>query len=165
MACALQHAIRMPIGELSHNYLRMDLENHLFFLCTQVVYRRNAALQEVLRPLGLQATEFRVLSALLRRGPLTMLELAQWTAYERTRITHMLHGMEEKGWVERTSSAHDKRTVVAQITFAGRKLFEAAKVEVDRLTDEVMSGNSAEELELVRAALRTMRGKMIDMGL
>ncbi|WP_233167537.1 MarR family winged helix-turn-helix transcriptional regulator [Xylophilus sp. ASV27] len=143
----------------------MDLETNLFFLCTQVVYRRNRALQEALRPLGLQATEFRVLSALLRRGPLTMQELAQWTAYERTRITHMLHGMEDRGWVERTSSAHDKRTVVAQITFAGRKLFEQAKQVEDRLTREVMSANTAEELDQVRSALRTMRTRMIDMGL
>ena len=143
----------------------IDLEDNLFFLCTQVVYRRNAALQGALRPLGLMPTEFRVLSALFRKGPLTMLELAEWTAYERTRLTHMLHGMEAKGWVERTSMEHDRRTVVAQITAPGRALFANAKVEVDRLTDVIISANSPKELDQIRKGLRTMRAQLISMGL
>ncbi|CAN5801985.1 hypothetical protein BH09PSE5_BH09PSE5_50350 [soil metagenome] len=142
----------------------MELEDHLFFLCTQVVYRRTTAIQAALKPLGLLPTEFRVLSSLLRKGPLSMQELSQWTAYERTRLTHLLHHMEERGWATRTSSETDKRTVMVQATPVGEQLFATAKAAVDAVTDVITSNNSEAELKLVRKALRTMRSKLIEMG-
>jgi DNA-binding MarR family transcriptional regulator len=141
----------------------MDLEDNLFFLCTQVVYRRTRLVHEALKEIELLPTEFRVLSATFRKGPLTMLELAQWTAFERTRLTHILHGMEDKGWVERTSAEHDRRTVLVAITAAGRQMFRKAKSIIDPLTDRITDRNSEEELGLVREALRTMRGRLLEL--
>lgn len=142
----------------------MELEDHLFFLCTQVVYRRTRLLNDALKPLELLPTEYRVLSALLRKGPLTMLDLAQWTAYERTRLTHILHAMEEKGWISRAPSQHDRRTVVVQISPEGGALFKSAKTIVDRITRVILSENDPADIEVVRKALRTMRSKLIEMG-
>ncbi|MFT4265913.1 MAG: MarR family transcriptional regulator [Xenophilus sp.] len=141
----------------------MELEDHLFFLCTQVVYRRSRAIHEALKPLALSETEFRVLSAALRKGPLSMHDLAQWTAYERTRLTHILHGLEARGLVERTGSASDRRSVLVRITPAGRRLFERAKKTVDAITDEVMSDSTPEEIEQARTVLRTLRRRLIAM--
>jgi DNA-binding MarR family transcriptional regulator len=142
----------------------MELEDHLFFLCTQVVYRRNRALHDALKPIGLLPTEYRVLSALLRKGPLTMLDLAQWTAYERTRLTHILHGMEKNEWVLRSTALSDRRTVLVQITPAGEALFKKAKLIVDRITRVITSANTPEEIEHLRKGLRTMRNKLIEMN-
>lgn len=142
----------------------MDLENHFFFLCTQVVYRRNSLLQDVLRPLDLSPANYRVLSALLRKGPLTMQELAQWTAFERTRITHILHSMEGDGYVLRTSLERDRRTVLVQITASGVALFKKANKLVGALTDEITNVSTPEEIEAARSVLRRMRQKLMDMG-
>ncbi|HZZ11600.1 MAG TPA: MarR family transcriptional regulator [Paraburkholderia sp.] len=140
-----------------------ELEDNVFFLCTQVVSRRNRAIQKTLRPIGLMPTEFRVLSAVLRKGDLTMLELAQWTSYERTRLTHILHGMEDRGWIVRTSAESDRRTVVVQATPSGAAIFRKAKPMVDELTDVIASGNTENEIEEMRRALRVMRAKLIEM--
>jgi DNA-binding MarR family transcriptional regulator len=142
----------------------MELEDHLFFLCTQVVYRRNALVQEALRPLEMLPTQYRILSALLRKGPLTMQELAQWTAYERTRITHILHGMEALGWVARTSLERDRRTVLVQITADGTALFRKANRLVEALTEDILAVGSAEDIEVTRETLRRMRRKLIELG-
>jgi DNA-binding MarR family transcriptional regulator len=139
----------------------MDLENHVFFLCTQVVFRRDRALNEALKPLDLASTEYRTLSAILRKGPLSMQELAQWTAYERTRLTHLLNSMEAREWITRAPSASDKRTVLVQIAPKGTALFKKAKRIVDQLTDEVLRGNTAEEIDQLRRTLRTMRATLI----
>ncbi|GAA5235777.1 MarR family winged helix-turn-helix transcriptional regulator [Verticiella sediminum] len=141
----------------------MELEDHLFFLCTQVVYRRSRALQEGLKPLGLLETEYRVLSAVLRKGPLTMMELAQWTAYERSRVTYILNAMEARKWVLRTSLESDRRTVVVHITPAGREIFAAAKVIVDETTETILRNNTAEDLDRLRSTLKTMRQTLLDM--
>ncbi|EJL84788.1 transcriptional regulator [Herbaspirillum sp. CF444] len=140
-----------------------ELETHLFFLCTQVVYRRNHLLQDALRPLEILPTEYRTLSAILRKGPLTMQELAQWTAYERTRVTRILHAMEARGWIARSASEHDKRSVVVQITDRGREMFWQAKVIVDQVTDQAMSDNSEEEIAQLRHGLTVLRKKLIAM--
>jgi len=140
-----------------------ELETHLFFLCTQVVYRRNHLLQDALRPLEILPTEYRILSAVLRKGPLTMQELAQWTAYERTRVTRILHAMEARGWIARSTSAQDKRSVVVQITESGREIFWQAKVIVDQVTDRAMSDNSEEEIAQLRHGLTVLRKKLMAM--
>ncbi|HYP83964.1 MarR family winged helix-turn-helix transcriptional regulator [Variovorax sp.] len=142
----------------------MELEDHIFFLCTQVVERRNRLLQEALKPLDMLPTEYRVLSALLRKGGLTMQELSQWTAFERTRITHILHGMEARDWVKRTVMAHDRRNVVSTITPSGQAVFDKAKVVVDAVTDDITRANSPEDLDELRRTLRTMRTRLIEMG-
>ena len=100
----------------------MELEDHIFFLCTQVVYRRDRALQDVLRPFGLLTTEWRTLGTLHSRGPMAMQDLAQWTAYERTHLTRMLHGLEERGLVIRGGADHDGRAVVVSVSAKGRPL-------------------------------------------
>lgn len=141
----------------------MDLEDNLFFLCTQVVYRRQRLIHEGLKQIDLLPTEFRVLSATHRKGALSMLELAQWTAYERTRLTHILHAMEDKGWVERTNAEHDRRTVLVAITDAGQQMFKRAKAIIDPLTDRITERNTDRELDQVRKALTTMRERLLEL--
>lgn len=142
----------------------MELEDHIFFLCTQVVYRRDRAIGDALRPLGLLNTEWRTLGTLLRKGPLTMQELAQWTAYERTRLTRMLHSMEERGWVERTGSDQDGRSVVVRLAPKGRRVYEKAEAAVEALTEDVLSVCSPAEITRVRKSLQALRARLIDSG-
>jgi MarR family transcriptional regulator for hemolysin len=142
----------------------MELEDHIFFLCTQLVYRRDRAINEALKPFGLLPTEWRTLGTLLRKGPLTMQELAQWTAYERTRLTRMLHSMEERGWVERAGSDQDGRSVMVRIAPEGKKLYARAVRPVDALTAEITSACSASDIARVRQSLQAMRRKLIDMS-
>lgn len=142
----------------------MELEDHLFFLCTQVVYRRDRALGDALKPFKLLSTEWRTLGTLLRQGPLSMQELAQWTAYERTRLTRMIDGMSAHGWVERLDSAHDGRSVVVRIAPKGEKLYRRAEVAVDALTNEIMAVCPESDIDRVRRSLQAMRRKLIDMN-
>jgi MarR family transcriptional regulator for hemolysin len=142
----------------------LELEDHIFFLCTQVVYRRDRALNDALKPFGLLPTEWRTIGTLLQRGALTMLELAQWTAYERTRLTRILHGLEARELVERIDSAHDGRSVVVHATAEGEKLYRRAEKAVDPLTNDIMAVCSDADIERVRRSLQAMRGKLIEMA-
>ncbi|MET0542490.1 MAG: MarR family winged helix-turn-helix transcriptional regulator [Variovorax sp.] len=142
----------------------MELEDHLFFLCTQVVYRRDRALGDTLKPFALLPTEWRTLGTLLRRGAMTMMELAQWTAYERTRLTRMLHSMEERRWVERSDSSSDGRSVVVRIAPKGEKLYRRAEAAVEKLTDDIMAVCPPDDIDRVRRSLQAMRSKLIEMS-
>jgi len=142
----------------------MELEDHLFFLCTQVTTRRDRALADVLRPLGLLSTEWRVLGTLRIKGAMTMLELAQWTAYERTRLSKLLHNMQERGWLERLGNDSDKRSVLLQIAPLGVALHRKAEKKVDALNDEVLQAFSEVEVVRVRGMLSGIRQTLIDKG-
>ncbi len=142
----------------------LELEDHIFFLCTQVVYRRDRALNDALKPFSLLPTEWRTIGTLMQRGPLTMLELAQWTAYERTRLTRMLHGLETRELVERVDSADDGRSVVVRVAPKGEKLYRRAERAVNPLTQEIMAVCSDADIERVRRSLQAMRHKLIDMA-
>jgi DNA-binding MarR family transcriptional regulator len=141
----------------------LELEDHLFFLCTQVVYRRDRALNNTLKAFSLLATEWRTLGTLLRKGPLTMQDLAQWTAYDRTRLTRMLNSMEAQDWVRRVGSESDGRSVVVQIAPKGASLYKRAEKAVDALTDEIMAACPTSDIERVRRSLQAMRAKLIEM--
>ncbi|MFT4265916.1 MAG: MarR family transcriptional regulator [Xenophilus sp.] len=142
----------------------MELEDHIFFLCTQVVYRRDRAINEALRPLGLLNTEWRTLGTLVRKGPLTMQALAQWTAYERTRLTRILHGMQARRWVERTGAEYDGRAVLVRIAPRGRTVHARAEAAVDELTGRVLSACAPAEIAQVRKSLQAMRERLIESG-
>ena len=141
----------------------MELEDHLFFLCTQVVYRRDRALNNLLKGFSLLATEWRTLGTLLRKGPLTMQDLAQWTAYDRTRLTRILDRMEAQDWIARGASGDDGRSVVVRIAPKGARLYRRAEKAVDVLTDEVIAACPADDIGRVRRSLQTMRTKLIEM--
>lgn len=141
----------------------MELEDHLFFLCTQVVYRRDRALNDTLKPYGLLPTEWRTLGTLSRHPSMTMLELAQWTAYERTRLTRILHGMEARKLIARLDSDSDGRSVVVRITPHGERAYRRAAKAVERLTEEIMAVCAGDEIAVVRRSLQTMRRKLIEM--
>ena len=142
----------------------MELEDHLFFLCTQVVHRRDRALGVVLRPLGLLSTEWRVLGTLVNRGPLAMTELAQWTAYERTRLTKLLEAMAQRKWVERTASSTDRRTVVVTIGAAGRRIYARAQPQVDALNETILGTVAKAGQVQARTTLQSLRATLIGMG-
>jgi MarR family transcriptional regulator for hemolysin len=139
-----------------------DLENHIFFLCTQVVARRDRAISEAVRRFGMQPTEWRTLGTLIQCGPLSMLELAQWTSYDRTRLTRLLHAMEDKQWVSRSGDAKDGRAVIVSIAPKGRRMYARAEAVIDTLTDDILSVCSADEIDRLRQSLHAIRGRLIE---
>ena len=142
----------------------MELEDHIFFLCTQLVYRRDSAIQAALRPVGMLQTEWRVLGTLRSKGALTMHELAQWTAYERTRLTRMLDSMEARGWVVRGASSSDGRATVVRIARKGLSVHARAEKIVEALTASILHGAAANDVEQVRGTLQSIRQRLIALG-
>ena len=49
-------------------------------------------------------------------GATTMTELAHIAGLSRSRLSHAIDSLEERGWVERTSCNSDKRTLSATLT-------------------------------------------------
>ncbi|GAT71843.1 MarR family winged helix-turn-helix transcriptional regulator [Microbacterium hydrocarbonoxydans] len=90
--------------------------------------------------------------------PVTMTELARTAGLSRSRLSHALDSLEERGWVERTSCSSDKRTLTARLTGAGLELLRAAApVHVAQIRELVLDPLSPEE----REQLGSILGKLL----
>jgi DNA-binding MarR family transcriptional regulator len=83
------------------------------------------AFDRQLRPYGIRATQFSILTNLLLRGPLTIGRLAECLGLDRTTLTRNLALIEAEGWVEIRPGA-DARSRVVAATQAARSAVAAA---------------------------------------
>ncbi|MDQ0727726.1 MarR family winged helix-turn-helix transcriptional regulator [Microbacterium sp. W4I20] len=87
-------------------------------------------------------------------GTVSMTELARIAGLSRSRLSHALDSLEERGWVARTSCSSDKRTLSATLTPAGRELLRsAAPVHVAQIRELVLDPLSEEERMQLRGIL------------
>ena len=83
---------------------------------------------ELQRDAGLPLAYYQTL-AMLSEAPdrtLRMSELAARTWSSRSRLSHAVDRLEERGWVQRVSCASDRRGAYAQLTDEGYAVLEAA---------------------------------------
>lgn len=78
---------------------------------------------------------FRLLRT-LRRGPRNLHELAELHEVKLPTMSRTVSVLEERGWVERTRSHYDRRTVFADITNEGRTALEHVEaLAIDRASE------------------------------
>lgn len=109
---------------------------------------------------GLNHARYAIMITLAGQGDdtVTMTELAHIAGLSRSRLSHALDSLEDRGWVTRASCGSDKRTLSATLTPAGREMLRtAAPVHVEQVRGLVLDPLSAEE----RAQLRDILGKLL----
>jgi DNA-binding MarR family transcriptional regulator len=89
-----------------------------------------ARLEAALEPLGLSLAKFGVLTKLVAAGePLALSVLAERSACVRSNITQLVDRLEADRLVTRAPDPHDRRSIRAELTPAGRALqAEGARV-------------------------------------
>ena len=81
---------------------------------------------DALRPVGLRVTQFSLLSALRKDGPMTVAALAQALGADTTSISRALATVATHGWVQMGEGA-DKRSKSVAITAEGLALLDRAR--------------------------------------
>ncbi|WP_226346262.1 MarR family winged helix-turn-helix transcriptional regulator [Agilicoccus flavus] len=105
---------------------------------------------------GLSLPDFEVLVGLTESpdGRLRVGDLAQATGWERSRVSHQVTRMENRGLVRRRGCAEDRRGAFVHVTDAGRAAIEAAAPAHARAVRRlVFDALDAERLEAFDAAL------------
>jgi DNA-binding MarR family transcriptional regulator len=78
------------------------------------------------RPYGIRATQFSLLTVLILRGQTPIGILANFLRMDRTTLTRNVALMEKNGWVEITTDKTDARSHLISITRAGEKMAQLA---------------------------------------
>ncbi|MGH8975549.1 MAG: MarR family winged helix-turn-helix transcriptional regulator [Acidimicrobiia bacterium] len=110
--------------------------------------------QQLVRDAGLSGSDYRVLHPLSEApgGVLRARDLGTEIGWDRSRLSHHLTRMEQRGLVTREECAEDARGLMVRLTDAGRKAIEGAAPEhaenVQRYFFDLVS---EEELETLGA--------------
>ena|SRR5579864_3587952 len=119
--------------------------------------------RELQHEVGMPLAYYQIL-AMLSEAPehtLRMSDLAQLTWSSRSRLSHAVDRLEEKGWVERLSCPSDKRGAFARLTEAGWQVLEAAAPShVSSVRRLVFDQLSAEEVAAFGALSRKIAERL-----
>jgi DNA-binding MarR family transcriptional regulator len=123
-----------------------SLQQEAFLNVIRTSSRLTDALEDLLRPYGISATQYNVLRILRGSGAdgLCRNEVRDRMLTRMPDMTRLLDRMEEAGWVTRSREREDRRMVLTRITAAGRQLLqeldapvsELHRTQLERLTDE-----------------------------
>ena len=115
---------------------------------------------------GLTITQCYVLEILIRRGPLTLNELAAEMYLDKSTLSRVVGGLERKYAVKRKSNPADGRSILLEATPSGTGRYERAEKDIVAENARVLSGFSQASrrqlVELIDALVRAARERELE---
>jgi DNA-binding MarR family transcriptional regulator len=133
----------------------IDLESSLGYLLKEAASALRAAMEAVLRPLGMSITHYSCLELLAQRPGLSNSELARGTFVTRQAMNVLLQSLERDGLVTRSEKATAGRVLPTELTEAGRAQLATASAAVKGVEDRMKSGLGVAEQDALRGMLST----------
>jgi DNA-binding MarR family transcriptional regulator len=101
--------------------------------------------EEVLRPIGLRATQFSLLMAARVIGPVTVVKMAQVTVMDRTTLSRNLQILEKRRLIE-IKPGEDRREREVTLTASGMEILAKAVPLWEEAQDRVRQGLGEEKM-------------------
>ena len=133
------------------------VEAHMMLFRTYGAYL--SALSSRLEDIGLSHARFNMLRWLHHANDnrLTMSELGAHLEASVPNVIRMVQALESEGWVRRVPSESDRRVMFVELTPEGQRRFRTVLPPVIRLWEEVQSGLSTEEQQMLSHLLAKLR--------
>jgi len=136
----------------------IDLGTSLGYLLKEASSALRAAMEEVLRPLGMNVTHYSCLELLAQRPGLSNSELARGAFVTRQTMNVLLQALERDGYVTRPAEAAVGKVLPARLTPRGRRSLAKATAAVRSVEIRMLAGMTDTEQS---EAFRILQG-MID---
>jgi DNA-binding MarR family transcriptional regulator len=115
-------------------------------------------LEESLEPLGLSLAKFGALAELVEAGePIALGALADRCACVRSNITQLVDRLESDGLVVRSDDPHDRRSIRAELTAAGRSRHATGLRALERAEQDVLAQIPEHDREPFLRTLATLK--------
>lgn len=119
--------------------------------------------RELARQTGLSEADYEILTALTQTEAESVRAMALrcGLAWEKSRLSHQLRRMEERGLVVREDCVEDNRGSVVRVTEAGRKLAAKARVHYEQAVQQyVFDVLTPEQLEALGSIAETVLSQL-----
>jgi DNA-binding MarR family transcriptional regulator len=141
----------------------VDLETSLGYLLKEASSALRAAMEEVLRPLGMSVTHYSCLELLAQRPGLSNSDLARGAFVTRQTMNVLLQALERDGYVTRPAEAPVGKVLPARLTPRGRRSLEKASSAVRSVELRMLAGLTEAErssaLRILRSMVRSLRDR------
>ncbi|WP_433087516.1 MarR family winged helix-turn-helix transcriptional regulator [Dactylosporangium sp. CA-052675] len=139
----------------------VDLDKSLGYLLKEASSALRAAMEEVLRPLGMSVTRYSCLELLAQRPGLSNSELARGAFVTRQSMNVLLQALEREGFVTRPAEAPVGKVLPTRLTPRGRRALEQATVAVRSVEVRMLAGmtgaEQADAFRLLQSMVRSLR--------
>ncbi|MGV9296762.1 MULTISPECIES: MarR family winged helix-turn-helix transcriptional regulator [Amycolatopsis] len=140
----------------------VNLDKSLGYLLKETSSALRAAMEEVLRPLGMTVTHYSCLELLSQRPGLSNSELARGTFVTRQSMNVLLQALERDGYVTRPAEAPVGKALPARLTPRGRRSLEKASAAVRSVEVRMLEGltetEQSDAFRILRSMVRSLRG-------
>ena len=141
---------------MSQDGLGVDLDTSLGYLLKEASSALRAAMEAVLRPLGMTVTHYSCLELLGQRPGLSNSDLARGAFVTRQSMNVLLRALERDGSVTRPAEAAVGKVLPARLTPRGRQSLQKATVAVRSVEVRMLHGMSQDEQRVALIILRGM---------
>ncbi|MEU0132644.1 MarR family transcriptional regulator [Streptomyces sp. NPDC006296] len=146
---------------MSQNGAVVDLDTSLGYLLKEASSALRTAMEEVLRPLGMNVTHYSCLELLAQRPGLSNSELARGAFVTRQSMNVLLQNLEREGYVSRPAAAPVGKALPARLTPRGRRSLEKATVAVRSVEVRMLAGMTETEqagaFRIMRSMIHSLR--------
>lgn len=123
----------------------VELETSLGYLLKRASSALRAAMEAVLRPLGMTVTHYSCLELLAQRPGLSNSALARGVFVTRQSMNVLLHALERDGYVTRPAEAPVGKVLPTRLTARGRRSLAKATVAVRSVESRMLGGMTQDE--------------------
>jgi DNA-binding MarR family transcriptional regulator len=118
------------------------------------------AMSERLVRLGISMAQLNIMYSLQRNGEMTMSRLADVLGVSLSSATGLVDRIEERGYIERTRVAEDRRVVLVHVTEAGTRMLQENDALSDELMRDVLARLDPAELPVIARAVGEVRAAL-----
>jgi DNA-binding MarR family transcriptional regulator len=134
----------------------VELETSVGYLLKEASHALRTAMEDVLRPLGMNVTRYACLELLAQRPGLSSSELARAAFVTRQSMNVLLQTLEREGYVTRPTEALVGKVLPTTLTPLGRSGLAEATVAVRSVETRMLAGLSGTERSAAYRILRNM---------
>ena len=133
------------------------------YLIHRIAVRIEDSMNKKAKKYGLRLPEMRVLMRLLNGGDMRVGDLALQTSIEASALSHILKRLSNDGWLTRTRSVEDNRTVVVSLTPKGRELATMLRPYIRNYNDRAVRSVPTAEIAVLRKVLDEIYENLADL--
>jgi DNA-binding MarR family transcriptional regulator len=125
----------------------------LIYLVKQVELAARSQIDEIVRPVGLTATQYTALTVLERHDNMSSAQLARYSFVTSQSMADLITALGDRGLIERHRDNADRRRLVVSLTDAGRAMLDRCRDQIAELEASMLYGLSAAQRKAFRETL------------
>ncbi|MHA6261214.1 MarR family winged helix-turn-helix transcriptional regulator [Sporosarcina sp. CAU 1771] len=144
------------MDNLKINPKEEELSLKLFVVLTRTLQSIKKRVEEDIRKLGLNTTEFAVLELIYNKGDQPVQRIGEKVLIASSSITYVVDKLEKKKLLERKPCPKDRRVTHVSITESGKSLMDDVFPKHKQAINEICGGLNSDEKEVMIEQLKKL---------